>query len=87
MDDNIRVSHLVRIQCFKWLRHLKMDDGRTVNKIYYGTLDGARPRERPKARWKDLRMIGMSSGHSDDRNEWENVVKRSNGGFRQYIIR
>lgn len=86
--DDLRVSHFVRIQRFKWLGHLvRMDDDRAVKKLYYGAPDGTRPRGRPKGRWKDsvaedLRMTGVSSRHAADRNEWEKAVERAKGSFR-----
>lgn len=64
-----------------------MDDGRAVKKVYYGTPDGARPCGRLNGRWKDLvaedlKMVGVSSRHGADRNEWEKDVERAKGSFR-----
>lgn len=80
---DVKLSDYVRIQRLKWLGHLlRMDDGRTVKRLYQGYPEGVRARGRPRSRWKDkvsedLQSFKVSLRLAADRQDWARVVEQA----------
>jgi len=55
----------IKIRRFEWLKHVvRMNETRSVKKIFEGKLEGRRGRGRPRLRWindveEDLRKLGV----------------------------
>ena len=69
----------------EWIRHLvRIDQRRTVKKIFGSKLEGNRRRGRPRLRWledveKDLKEKKFKKWRQKavDREEWMSVIKKS----------
>jgi hypothetical protein len=59
------IVKVIKIQRLEWLRHVvRMNEIRSVKKIFEGKLEGRRSRGRPRRRWindveDDLRKLGV----------------------------
>jgi len=67
----------------EWLGHvIRMNETRTVKKIFEGKLEGRRGRGRPRLRWideveDDLRKLGVKRWRVKalDREEWASIIR------------
>lgn len=81
----------IKAQRLRWLGHLeRMDNTRAVKRIAEWIPANARPRGRPKKRWKDdvmtdLRRMGVRNWRevADDRAEWRLLIQqaKTHGGL------
>lgn len=80
---DMQLSHFIRIQRLKWLGHIhRMDDSRTVKRLYIGHPEGVRARGRPRGRWKDsvsedLRTLKISLRRAADRMDWAKAIEKA----------
>jgi transcription termination factor 2 len=76
---------VIKIQRLEWLGHVvRMDESRSVKKIFEGKLDGRRGRGRPRLRWindveDDLRKLGAKRWRTKalDRVEWASIIREA----------
>jgi len=74
---------VIKIQRLEWLGHvIRMNETRSVEKIFEGKLEGRRGRGRPRPRWvdnveDDLRKLGVKRWRAKalDREEWTSIVR------------
>jgi hypothetical protein len=74
---------VIKIQRLEWLGHIiRMDETRSVKKIFEGKLEGRRGRGRPRLRWindveNDLRKLGVKRWRTKalDGVEWASIVR------------
>jgi hypothetical protein len=68
-----------------WLGHvIRMDETRSVKKIFEGKLEGRKDRGRPRLRWiidveDDLRKLGVKRWRTKalDRVEWASIIREA----------
>jgi hypothetical protein len=76
---------VIKIRRLEWLGHIiKMDETRSVKKIFEGKLEGRRGRGRPRMRWindveDDLRKFGVKRWRTKalDRVEWASIIREA----------
>jgi len=75
----------IKIRRLEWLGHVnRMNETRSVKKIFEGKLEGRRGRGRPRLRWitdveDDLRKLGMKRWRTKalDREEWASIIREA----------
>jgi len=73
---------VIKIRRLEWLGHvIRMNETRSVKKIFEGKLEGRRGRGRPRLRWindveDDLRKLGVKQWRTKamDREEWASII-------------
>jgi transcription termination factor 2 len=78
---------VIKIQRLEWLGHVvRMDETRSVKKIFEGKLEGRRGRGWPRLRWinsveDDLRKLGVKRWRTKvlDRVEWASIIREGKG--------
>ena len=79
------IVNVIKIRRLEWLGHVvRMDETRSVKKIFEGKLEGRRGRGRPKRRWindveDDLRKLGVKRWRTKalEREEWASIIKEA----------
>ena len=70
---------VIKIQRLEWLGHdIRMNETRSVKKIFEGKLEGRRGRGRPRLKWiDDLRKLGVKRWRAKalDREEWASIIR------------
>ena len=84
-----RLSERADRAMLRWYGHLeRMEEERMVKQLYEASVNGVRPRGRPRKRWKDgvkdiAKEIGRSiqefEGLAKDRTEWKKLCKGLGG--------
>jgi len=78
---------VIKIRRLEWLGHdIRMNENRSVKKIFEGKLEGRRGRGRPRLRWindveDDLRKLGVKRWRTKalDREERASIVREDKG--------
>ena len=78
---------IIKIRRLEWLGHVsRMNETRSVKKIFEGKLEGRRGRGRPRLRWindveGDLRKLGVKRWRMKalDREELASIVREAKG--------
>jgi hypothetical protein len=81
------VITVIKIRRLEWLGHvIRMDETRSVKKIFEGKLEGIKGRGRPRLRWindreGDLRKLGVKRWRTKGlgRVEWASIVREGKG--------
>ena len=76
---------IIKIRKLEWIGHvIRMNETRSVKKIFEGKLDGRRGRGQPRLRWTDdvednLRKLGVKRWRAKalDREEWASIIKEA----------
>jgi hypothetical protein len=76
---------VIKIRRLEWLGYItRMEETRSVKKIFEGILEGRRGRGRPRLRWindmeADLRKLGVKRWRTKalDRVEWASIIRES----------
>ena len=76
---------VIKIRRLEWFGHvIKMNETRSVKKIFEGKLEGRRGRGRPRLRWiddveDDLRKLGVKQWRTKtlDREEWASIIREA----------
>ena len=76
---------VIKIRRLEWLGHvIRMNETRSVKKIFEGKLEGRRGRGRPRLRWiddveDDLKKLGVKRWRAKalDREEWASVIREA----------
>ena len=76
---------VIKIRRLEWLGHvIRMNETRSVKKIFEGKLEGRRGRGRPRLRWiddveDDLRKLGVKRWRAKalDREEWASIIREA----------
>ena len=76
---------VIKIQRLEWLGHvIRMNETRSVKKIFEGKLEGRRGRGRPRLKWiddveDDLRKLGVKRWRAKalDRDEWASIIREA----------
>jgi transcription termination factor 2 len=76
---------VIKIRRLKWLGHvIRMNETRSVKKIFERKLEGRRGKGRPRLRWindveGDLRKLGMKQWRTNalDREEWASIIREA----------
>ena len=76
---------IIEIRRLEWLGHVvRMNETRSVKKIFEGKLEGRRSRGRPRLRWindveDDLRKLGVKRWRTkaSEREEWTSIIKEA----------
>ena len=75
---------VIKIRRLEWLGHVvRMNETRSVKKIFEGKLEGRRGRGRPRLRWNDveddLRKLGVKrwTVKALDREEWASIIREA----------
>jgi hypothetical protein len=76
---------VIKIRRLDRIRHvIRMNETRSVKKIFEGKLDGRSGRGRPRLRWiddveDDLRKLGVKRWRAKalDREEWASIVREA----------
>jgi transcription termination factor 2 len=79
------VITVIKIRRLEWLGHVvRMDESRSVKKIFEGKLEGTRGRGRPRLRWikdveDDLRKLGVKRWRTKalDRVERASIIREA----------
>ena len=79
------IVSIIRIRRLKWLRHVsRMNETRSVKKIFEGKLEGRRGRGRSRLRWindveDDLRKLGVKRWRTKalNREEWASIIREA----------
>jgi transcription termination factor 2 len=74
---------VIKVRKLEWLGHIiRMDETRSVKKIFEGKIEGRRGRRRPRLRWineveDNLRKLGVKRWRTKalDRVEWASIVR------------
>jgi len=74
---------VIKIRRVEWLGHvIRMNETRSVKKIFEGKLERRRSRGRPRLRWvndveDDLRKLGVKRWRTKalDRQEWASIIR------------
>ena len=77
---------VIRIRKLEWLGHvIRMNDTRSVKKIFEGKLEGRRGKGRPRLGWineveDDLMKLGVKRSRTKalDREEWASILREAN---------
>ena len=81
-EDTVAV---IKIRRLEWLGHVsRMNETRSVKKIFEGKLEGRRGRGRPRLRWMndvedDLRKLGVKRWRTKalNREEWASIIREA----------
>jgi len=72
---------IIKIRKLEWIGHvIRMNETRSIEKIFEGKLEGRRDRGRPRLRWiDDLRKLGVKRWRAKalDREEWASVIREA----------
>ena len=76
---------VIKIRRLEWLGDvIRMNETRSVKKIFEGKLEGRRDRVRPRLRWindveDDLRKLGVKRWRMKalDREEWVSIIREA----------
>ena len=76
---------VIKIRRLEWLGHvIRMNETRSVKKVFEGKLEGRRGRGRPRLRWiddveDDLRKLGVKRWRVKalDREEWASIIREA----------
>jgi hypothetical protein len=76
---------VIKIRRLQWIGHvIRMNETRSVKKIFEGKLEGRRGRGRPRLRWiddveDDLRKLGVKRWRPKalDREEWASITREA----------
>ena len=76
---------VIKIRRLEWIGHvIRMNESRSVEKMFEGKLEGRRGRGRPRLRWidnveDDLRKLGVKRwrGKALDREEWASIIREA----------
>jgi hypothetical protein len=79
------IVNVIKIQRMEWLGHgVRMNETRSVKKIFEGKLEGRRGRRRSRLRWindveDDLRELGVKRWRTkaSEREEWASIIKEA----------
>ena len=79
------IVSIIKIQRLEWLGHMvRMNETRSVKKIFERKLEGRRGRGRPRLRWindmeDDLRKLGVKWWRMKalEREEWTSIIKEA----------
>ena len=79
------IVNVIKIRRLEWLGHVvRMNETRSVKKIFEGKLEGRRGRGRPRLGWindveDDLRKLGVKRWRTKalEREEWASIVKEA----------
>jgi hypothetical protein len=79
------IVSIIKIQRLEWLGHMvRMNETRSVKKIFERKLEGRRGRGRSRLRWindveDDLRKLGMKRWRMKalEREEWTSIIKEA----------
>jgi transcription termination factor 2 len=79
------IVNVIKIRRLEWLGHVvRMNETRSVKKIFEGKLEGRRSRGRPKLRWinyveDDLKELGVKRWRTKalEREEWASTIKEA----------
>jgi len=79
------IVNVIKIRRLEWLGHMvRMNETRSVKKIFQGKLEGRRGSGRPRLRWindveDDLRMLGVKRWRTKalEREEWASIIKET----------
>jgi len=77
------IVNVIKIRRLEWLGHeVRMNETRSVKKIFEGKLEGRRSRGRPRFRWindveDDLRELGVKRWRKKalEIEEWPSIIK------------
>jgi hypothetical protein len=77
--------NVIKIQRLEWLGHVvRMNETRSVKKIFEGKLEGRRDRGQPRLRWvndveDNLRKLGVKRWRMKalEREEWTSIIKEA----------
>jgi hypothetical protein len=81
------IVNVIKIQKFELIGHVvRMNETKSVKKIFEGKLEGRRSRCRPRLRWindveGDLRKLGVKQWRKNtlEREEWASIVQEAKG--------
>ena len=76
---------VIRIRRLEWLGHvIRINETRSIKKIFEGKLERRRGRGRPRLRWTDdveddLRKLGVKRWRTKalDREEWASIIREA----------
>jgi hypothetical protein len=79
--------NVIKIRRLEWLGLVvRMNETRSVKKIFEGKLEGRNSRGRPRLRWindveDDLRELGVKRWRTKtlEREEWASIIKEAEG--------
>ena len=79
------IMTVIKIRTLEWLGHVsRMNETRSVKKIFEGKLEGRRGRGRPRLRWindveDDLRKLGVKRWRTKalNREEWASIIREA----------
>jgi hypothetical protein len=79
------IVNVIKIQRLEWLGHMvRMNENRSVKKIFGGKLKGRRSRGIPNLRWindveDDLRKLGVKQWRTKalEREKWASIIKEA----------
>jgi transcription termination factor 2 len=82
---NPDIVNVIKIRRMEWLGHVvRMNETRSVKKIFEGKLEGRGCRGRPRLRWinnveDDLRELGVKRWRTKalEREEWASIIKEA----------
>ena len=82
---------VIKIQRLEWLGHaIRMNETRSIKKIFEGKLEGRRDREQPRLRWiddveDDLRKLGVKQWRRKalDRQEWVSIIREAKAKLKE----
>ena len=81
---SLDIVTVIKIQRLEWLGHaIRMNETRSIKKIFEGKLEGRRDREQPRLRWTDdvddLRKLDVKRwrGRASDREEWASIIREA----------
>jgi hypothetical protein len=77
------IVNVIKIRRFEWFGHVvRMNETRSVKKIFEGKLEGRRSRGRSRLRWindveDNLRKLGVKGWRTKtlEREEWASIIK------------
>jgi hypothetical protein len=79
------IVNIIKIRRFEWLGHVvRMNETRSVKKIFEGKLEGRSGRGRSRLRWindveDDVRKLGVKRWRTKalEREEWASIIKEA----------
>jgi hypothetical protein len=80
------IMTVIKIPRLEWLEYvIRMNETRSLNKMFEGKLEGRRGKGRPRLRWinnvdDDLRKLGVKRWRTKalDREEWASIIREAN---------